>query len=128
LKNSPYTKTGLPRLVAAFTNSIAGLRSAWRCEAAFRQEVTLTVLLLPVAVWAPVSSVERLLLGGSLILVLIVELLNSAIETAIDRVSLDRHELSARAKDIGSAAVLLSLLLCAAIWVTILYPVFFSRP
>jgi diacylglycerol kinase (ATP) len=88
----------------------------------------LTVLLLPVAVWAPVSSVERLLLGGSLILVLIVELLNSAIETAIDRVSLDRHELSARAKDIGSAAVLLSLLLCAAIWVTILYPVFFSRP
>ena len=96
------------------------MKDAWRLEAAFRQEVLLLCVLLPVALLLPVSAVERVLLAGSLLLVLIVELLNSAIEAVVDRISLDRHELSGRAKDLGSAAVLFSLLLVLLTWSVIL--------
>lgn len=122
MKNTPYAKTGLARIVAAAENSLAGLRAAWRNEAAFRQEVVLAMLMAPVAVFARVTTLERLALFASLALVLIVELLNSALEAAIDRISLERHELSARAKDIGSAAVLVALVLAAGVWLVILIP------
>ena len=126
MKDTPYAKQGLARLVAAAGNSLAGLRAAWRCEAAFRQETALVAILLPIALLLPVTMPERLLLIASLFVVLIVELLNSAVEAAIDRISLDRHELSARAKDIGSAAVMLSLLLAAVIWGAIVLPLLLS--
>ena len=111
--------TGLRRIFKASIYSAQGLGHAWRFEAAFRQELALTLLLAPVALWLGGSALERLLLLGSCVLVLVVELLNSAIETAIDRVGDEPHELSGRAKDLGSAAVLLSLILTAATWGTI---------
>jgi len=111
---------GLRRLRNALLYSLAGLRDAWRGEAAFRQEVVLALLLLPLAACLPVSGGERALLAGSVLLVLIVELLNSAIEATVDRVSLDRHPLARRAKDIGSAAVLLALLNAVLVWGCIL--------
>lgn len=123
MKETPFgTGSGIGRLLAATRNSWQGLKFAWRLEAAFRQEVLLVVLLLPIAVLLPLTAVERVLLIASLLLVLIVELLNSAVEAVVDRVSLDYHELSGRAKDIGSAAVLLSLLLMACTWGLILWP------
>ncbi|MGL5409010.1 MAG: diacylglycerol kinase, partial [Shewanella sp.] len=94
-------------------------------EAAFRQELILTVLLLPIALFVEISTVERLLLIFTLFIVLIVELLNSAIEAVVDRVGSEIHPLSGQAKDIASAAVFLSLLLCGITWLTILTPVFF---
>jgi diacylglycerol kinase (ATP) len=112
---------GLRRLLLAAGYSIKGLRSAWCQEAAFRQELILTLVLLPIALWLDFSIVERLLLIAVLILVLVVELLNSAIEAAIDRIGPERHELSGRAKDLGSAAVFLSLLLTATVWVSLLW-------
>jgi diacylglycerol kinase (ATP) len=127
MKRTPYARRGWARIVAAARNSLAGLRQAWRFEEAFRQEVALAAVMLPAAALAPVSLPERLLLAGSVILVLIVELLNSAIETVVDRISLEHHDLSARAKDIGSAAVMLALLLSAAVWAAILAPVLFAR-
>ena len=111
--------TGLRRVFRASIYSAQGLRHAWRFEAAFRQELVITLLLVPVALWLGGLALERLLLLGSCVLVLVVELLNSAIETAIDRVGDEPHELSGRAKDLGSAAVLLSLILTAIIWGTI---------
>jgi len=118
---SPYKgKTGLIRLKNAFFYSIDGLKAAYTCEDAFRQEVWLAVVLIPTACWLPVPVVERGLLLASVILVLIVELLNSAIEATVDRVSLDRHPLAKRAKDIGSAAVLLALLNVLAVWTCLL--------
>lgn len=123
MKETPFTTgTGPKRILAAGRNSISGLKAAWRYEAAFRQEILLGCVLLPIALLASVSAVEKLLLVGSLLLVLIVELLNSAIEAVVDRVSLDRHELSGRAKDLGSAAVLFSLLLVLLTWTIILVP------
>lgn len=119
---SPYKgKTGLIRLKNAFFYSIDGLKAAYTCEDAFRQEVWLAVVLIPTACWLPVPVVERGLLLASVILVLIVELLNSAIEAAVDRIGLERHRLSKRAKDIGSAAVLLSLINVAVIWGSVLW-------
>jgi diacylglycerol kinase (ATP) len=115
-------KTGLVRIVRAFSHSAAGLEAAWRHESAFRQEILLAVALVPIASIAPVSAVERALLIGSMLLVIIVELLNSSVEAAIDRVSLDHHSLSKRAKDIGSAAVFMSLVLLAVVWGLILLP------
>jgi diacylglycerol kinase (ATP) len=112
---------GLRRLLLAAGYSIKGLRSAWCQEAAFRQELILTLVLLPIALWLDFSIMERLLLIAVLILVLVVELLNSAIEAAIDRVGPEFHELSGRAKDLGSAAVLLSLLLTAGVWGSLLW-------
>ena len=114
-------RTGFDRVVHATGYSIEGLKAAYRGESAFRQEFWLAVLMLPTAFWLGGSWVEVALLAGSVILVLIVELLNSGIEAAIDRVSFDLHELSKRAKDLGSAAVFLALLLCGGIWLAALW-------
>jgi diacylglycerol kinase (ATP) len=111
---------GWRRLVNAAGYSWAGLRAAWRNEEAFRQETLLCAALVPVALWFGENGVERALLIGSLLLVMIVELLNSGIEAAIDRIGQERHELSGRAKDIGSAAVFLALLNAAIIWLLVL--------
>jgi diacylglycerol kinase (ATP) len=108
--------TGVDRIVRAFFNSWSGLRLAYAGESAFRQEFWLAVALLPLAFWLGENWVQVALLAGSVMLVLIVELLNSGIEAVVDRVSFEWHELSKRAKDLGSAAVLLSLLLCGGIW------------
>ena len=109
-------KTGVQRVWNAFHYSLAGLRAAFTCEDAFRQEALLAVLLIPASFFLPVSGIGRALMIASVLLVLIVELLNSAIEAAVDRVSLDRHHLSKRAKDIGSAAVLLALINVVIVW------------
>ncbi len=119
-------RTGLDRVVRAAGYSIEGLKAAYRGESAFRQEFWLAVLMLPAAFWLGDSWVEVALLAGSVILVLIVELLNSGIEAAIDRVSFELHELSKRAKDLGSAAVFLSLLLCGSVWLAALWHRFFA--
>lgn len=108
--------SGLGRILRAIRFSAQGLTSAWKNEAAFRQELLLVVVLLPVAVWLGQTALERAVLIGCLLVVLIVELLNSAIEAAIDRHGDEMHELSGRAKDMGSAAVLVSLLLVAVVW------------
>ena len=113
--------TGIRRIVRASRFSMQGLGHAWKHEAAFRQEVGLAVVLAPLGLWLGTSAVERALLLGSCLVVLIVELLNSAVEAAIDRHGDELHELSGRAKDLGSAAVLLSLLLLAAIWASVAY-------
>lgn len=127
LTESPFKgKTGLVRIVHAFFNSIAGLKDAWRHESAFRQEVLLAAVLIPIALWVPIAPVERAFLVATVMLVLIVELLNSGVEAAIDRISFEHHSLSKRAKDIGSAAVLVSLLLCAFVWAVILLPRYFA--
>lgn len=96
--------------------SLAGLRAGWT-ETAFRQEAIAAIVMLPVALWLGQNWVERALLAGAVLLVLIVELLNSGIEAAIDRVGLQWHAMAKRAKDLGSAAVLLSLVLCLGIWI-----------
>jgi len=108
--------TGIRRIVRATRFSAFGLSAAWKNEAAFRQEVLLVVLLLPVGLWLGQTMLERALLTMCLLIVLIVELLNSAIEAAIDRHGDEIHELSARAKDMGSAAVFMSLLLVVVVW------------
>ena len=112
---------GLRRLLLAAGYSSKGLRAAWCQEAAFRQELILTLVLIPVALWLDFSVMERLLLIAVLMLVLVIELLNSAIEAAIDRIGPERHELSGQAKDLGSAAVFLSLLLAGVVWVSLLW-------
>jgi diacylglycerol kinase (ATP) len=120
---SPFKgKTGLVRVRNAFFYSCSGLASAFRHESAFRQEVLLAAILIPVAFLVPVARVERAALVASVLLILIVELLNACVEAAIDRISHDRHPLSGRAKDMGSAAVFVSLILCAAVWAIILAP------
>ncbi len=108
--------TGWRRIVSATCNSFAGLRAALRHEAAFRQECALAIVLIPAAVWLGESPVEIVLLIGSVALVLIVELLNSAVEATVDRIGLDHHDLSGRAKDLGSAAVLIALALATLTW------------
>lgn len=119
----PYkTRSGISRIHHAAVNSICGLRAAWQTESAFRQEVALAAVMLPLALWLGRTWTERALLVGSVLLVLIVELLNTAVEYAVDRVSLERHDLSKTAKDLGSAAVLLTLLLCALVWAAVLLP------
>jgi len=114
-------KTGLDRVKHAAGYSAAGLRAAYRHESAFRQECWLSAVMLPLAFWLGRHWIEVALLAGSTMLVLIVELLNSAIEATVDRVSLDLHDLSKRAKDLGSAAVMLSLLLAGGIWLAALW-------
>lgn len=119
---SPFKgKTGVTRLLNALRYSIDGLRECYRLEDAFRQEVILALVLLPVAVFLPVSGVGHALMIGSVLLVLMVELLNSAIEATVDRVGLEKHDLSKRAKDIGSAAVLMSLLNVLAVWSCVIF-------
>ena len=122
---NPYKgNRGITRAWKALKYSIKGFRAAIREESAFRQELTLAAILVPIGVFIPVEPVERVLLLGSVILVLIVELLNSSIENAVDRIGLERNELSGRAKDLGSAAVTLALLLCVMTWGLILVPRF----
>ncbi|MDP3822835.1 MAG: diacylglycerol kinase [Burkholderiales bacterium] len=116
MSNPHKGRTGLDRVIRATGYSMAGLTAAYRGESAFRQEFWLAAVMFPLAFWLGRSWVEVALLAGSLMLVLIVELLNSGIEAAIDRVSYELHDLSKRAKDLASAAVFLSLLLCAGIW------------
>jgi diacylglycerol kinase (ATP) len=112
--------TGLTRIVNAARYSLRGLRAAARYESAFRQELFLVVVLIPAAFWVGNTAVEYGLLIGSLLMVLIVELLNSAIEAVVDRVGNEHHDLAGRAKDMGSAAVMLSLLLVCVVWGLIL--------
>ena len=107
---------GMRRLWLAFGNSWKGFRGAFRNEAAFRQEVALAVVLLPLGAWLGQTRVEKALLVSSVLLVLIVELLNTCIETVVDRIGLERHELSGLAKDVGSTAVLLSFGVLVVIW------------
>jgi diacylglycerol kinase (ATP) len=122
MNESPFKgKTGLRRVWNAFRYSLSGLRAAYACEDAFRQETLLAALLIPLALYLPVGGVGRALMIFSVLLVLIVELLNSAVEAAVDRISLDNHHLAKRAKDIGSAAVLFSLINVAAVWACVLW-------
>lgn len=118
--NAQKQRTGLARMAHAFGYSMAGLRAGWG-ETAFRQEALASIFMVPLAFWLGRSWVETTLLIGTVLLVMIVELLNTGIETAIDRIGPEWHQLSKRAKDMGSAAVLLSLLLCAGVWVAALW-------
>ncbi|MEV4779757.1 diacylglycerol kinase [Burkholderia sp. LMU1-1-1.1] len=119
------SKSGLKRILSAFFYSIDGLKSAWKHEHAFRQELGLCVAGTLVALALKVSAFEKLVLIAVLVLVLIVELINSAIEAVVDRISLERHPLSKNAKDFGSAAVLLACLLAAATWAVVLFNRFY---
>ena len=120
-QESPHKgKTGLQRVLNATRYSIEGLAAAARHEDAFRQELLVFAIAVPVALWFGRSGLERALLIGCLFLVLIVELLNSAVEAAVDRVSFENHRLAKRAKDIGSAAVMLSIVNAVAVWLLIL--------
>jgi diacylglycerol kinase (ATP) len=119
---SPFKgKTGFTRIWNALNYSRAGLRAAYQHEEAFRQEVRLAAVLLPVALLVPTSGIGRALLIGSVLLVLLVELLNSSIEATVDRISLEDHLLAKRAKDIGSAAVLVSLFNLVTVWLLVLF-------
>ena len=122
------SRGGVRRIAAALRYSIAGLRSAWKHEHAFRQEVMVIVPAALAALLLPVPAMEKLLLLASMVLVLVVELLNSAIEAVVDRVSLERHPLSKNAKDFGSAAVMLAVLLSAACWAVVLWGWWTSMP
>ena len=114
---SPHKgKTGLRRILNALFYSVDGFRAAYRHEDAFRQEVMLAAVLVPLALFLPASGVGKALMIASVLLVIIVELLNSAIEATVDRISLDNHDLAKRAKDIGSAAVLVSLANTVVVW------------
>ncbi len=116
-QESPFKgKTGLRRLINAVGYSIEGFKAAYRHEDAFRQEVFLAIFLIPLAFYLEHQPIHRVLMVGSILLVLIVELLNSAVEAVVDRVSIERHELAKRAKDIGSAAVFIALLNVVVIW------------
>ena len=120
MENPHKGATGLRRLINATRSSLAGLAAAARHEAAFRQELILAAVLLPTAFFLDVDYFEKALLIGSVLLVLIVELLNTAVEVAIDRISAETHPLSKRAKDLGSAAVMLSLVTAAGVWLLVL--------
>ena len=120
------TEQGLTRIINAFGYSRQGLRAAYRYEAAFRQEVWLALILIPLALWLNLSAMSTVLLIGSVFLVLIVELVNSAIEAIVDRIGPEYHELSGRAKDVGSAAVLVALVLMVLTWALLLWDAFVS--
>lgn len=114
---SPFkSKNGLERIAKALGYSLAGLKSAYKNEAAIRQEVWLMVVLIPLAFYLGQTNIERVLLVGVTVLVFIVELLNSAVEAAVDHTSIDHHTLAARAKDIGSAAVMVAIFLFLLVW------------
>lgn len=115
------TKSGVERIVDATRFSLAGLRAAWKHEAAFRLECVVVLALVPSAFWVGDTAVERALLIGTCGFVLIVELLNSAVENVVDRIGLDYHELAGRAKDIGSASVFVSLLFAGLVWSLLLW-------
>jgi diacylglycerol kinase (ATP) len=127
MEESPFKgKTGVQRVLNAFVYSVHGLESALRHEEAFRQEVWLAIVLIPIALALDVGGVSKALMVGSVLLVLIVELLNSGIEAAIDRISLDQHQLAKRAKDLGSAAVLISLVNVTVVWALVLWDRFLA--
>lgn len=113
--------TGLTRIFKAALYSYKGFVSAFRYEASFRQEVLFAIVLIPMAFWLDVSKLERVAMVGVVVVVLIVELLNTGIEAVVDRVGYEKHELAGRAKDMGSAAVFMSLLLWAYVWGSILF-------
>jgi len=113
--------TGLLRIVKAAGYSWQGLRAAWQHEAAFRQEATAAIIAIVVACWLDVDTVARILMIGSVVLVIIVEILNSAIEAVVDRIGQERHPLAGRAKDMGSAAVLLAIILALFVWIALLW-------
>jgi len=120
-RESPFKgETGLRRVISATRNSWAGLREAVRCEDAFRQELILAAVMIPLAFVLGTTGVDRALLAGSVMFVLIVELLNSAVEATVDRISFENHRLAKRAKDIGSAAVLLTLATTALVWALVI--------
>ena len=121
-------RTGLTRILHAAGYSWQGLQAAYRGESAFRQEFWLAFVLVPAAFWLGRGWTEVALLAGSAVLVLVVELLNSAVEAAVDRVSLELHDLAKNAKDFGSAAVLLSLMLCGSIWCAALWQRWMATP
>jgi diacylglycerol kinase (ATP) len=121
IEDNPHKgNKGLTRAFRAAINSWNGLIYAYKEESAFRQELALSLILIPLAIYLPVTPIEKILLIASVILVLVIELLNSSVEAAIDRISFEVHDLSKRAKDFGSAAVMLALLLCALTWIIIL--------
>lgn len=121
MQESPFKgKTGLRRVWNALHYSVAGLRAAFRHEDAFRQEVLLAAILIPLAFLLPVGAIGKALMIASVLLVIVVELLNSAIEATVDRISLENHQLAKRAKDIGSAAVLVGLINVAIVWALVL--------
>lgn len=132
--NSPYHidqnphkgNRGLARAWHAAKNSWCGLVYAFMEESAFRQELALFVLLTPIALFLPISLLEKSLLVSSLVMVLVIELLNSSVEAAIDRISFDHHDLSKRAKDFGSAAVMLALFVATLIWAAVCIPMIFN--
>jgi len=115
-----YKPRGVTRVLRALGASLHGLAGAYREEAAFRQELALAVLVIPLGLWLGHSGIERALLVGPMLLVLIVDLLNSAIEATVDRISFERHALAGLAKDIGSAAVLMSVVLLVSMWLLVL--------
>ena len=120
-QESPFKgKTGVRRLINAFGYSMDGFKAAYQHEDAFRQEVWLSMVLIPLAFYLEAEALHRILMVGSVLLVMIVELLNSAVEAVVDRVSIERHALAKRAKDIGSAAVLLALINLGVVWGLIL--------
>lgn len=124
-RTSPHkNKAGLVRIWRALLYSFAGLACAFRTESAFRLEVAGATVLVAVAVALPATLVQTALLLGAVLLVLVVELLNSAVEATVDRISLDDHELARQAKDVGSAAVFVSLVNCAVVWGLVLYDIF----
>jgi len=120
LVSNRYKPRGGTRLVRALGASIRGLRGAFREEAAFRQELAAALIVIPLGLWLGHSGVERALLVGPVLLILVVELINSAIEATVDRIGFERHALAGLAKDIGSAAVLMSFLLLGTIWLLVL--------
>ena len=115
-------KKGLTRLWNALGYSRDGIRAAWQNEAAFREEILLAAIALPLAFYLGKNGIERALMIGAVLLILIVEILNSAVEAVVDKASPEKHELAKRAKDMGSAAVLFSLINAAVIWVCVLWP------
>ena len=112
---------GIARIYAAFFHSIQGFKATWLHEDAFRQEVYLLMIGGPLGLWIGATAVEKVMLSGSILLVIIIELINTGIEIVVDRIGPERHELSGRAKDVGSAAVLTSLILAGLVWGVILY-------
>jgi diacylglycerol kinase (ATP) len=111
----------MQRILRAFGNSMNGFRGAFREEAAFRQELALAVVAIPLGLWLGQNGIERALLVAPVLLILIVELLNSAVEATVDRIGMERHQLSGLAKDIGSAAVMLSFVLLGTVWLLVLW-------
>ncbi len=123
--SAPPNNKGLKRIINAFFFSMQGFAACFRTEEAFRQEVFLAAIMIPLGLWLGDNAVERAVLLAPVILVLVVEILNTAVERAIDRISPEKHELSKEAKDMGSAAVFLSLVFCGFVWAMIILPKFF---